>query len=267
MVHTKTLDGGYHYLEAGQGEPVVLLHGIASSLHSWQDLMPSLAARGFRAFALDMLGHGNSYKPENPEAYSIQGYYRHFLDWLELISLNGDRLSIIAHSMGAYLALLFAREHPEQLRRIVLLDPFYKPDQMSWGLKMSARRPKLSASIMRATPGWLAYPMVRYSPQVAKEIPTDKLDQMARDYARVHPNIVYTAPSTRDLTDQLPKIKTQALVIWGEKDPTLDPTSYPELVEALPDARGKSIPKTGHMPHLARLDEVQREVLAFLNEA
>lgn len=264
-MNTNRLNGKHHYVEVGRGQPVVLLHGMASSLHSWDYLIPGLTRRGHKVYALDLLGHGRSYKPKHPEDYHIQSYYRHFVEWLEATKLSGTQFSIVGHSMGAYLSLLYALAHPQQLKRLVLVDPFYSPEQMSWRLKMSARRPQISAWMMRATPAWLAYPFVRYNPAVARQIPARVLNRMARDYGRVDPNIVFTAATTRDLSKHLPEIQTEALVIWGEKDPTLAPNSFPRLVRRLPAAQARVIPHTGHLPHLAKAGEVQGAVFTFLN--
>jgi pimeloyl-ACP methyl ester carboxylesterase len=66
----------------GNGAPVVLLHGIAASHHDWDDLLPVLEKNGRCAYALDLLGHGESAKPASP-AYQMEWLYNHFLHWLK----------------------------------------------------------------------------------------------------------------------------------------------------------------------------------------
>lgn len=263
MKNSKAPD--HHHNESGRGEPLVLLHGMGSSRHSWDYLIPGLTAQGHKAYALDLLGHGNSRQPEDPGDYHIDSYYRHFEEWLDQTGLNGSQFSIIGHSMGAYLGLLFAYSNPQRVKRLVLVDPFYSPEQLPQWLKASGRRPGISEKVLRAAPDWLIYPFVRFNPNVAKNLPKEMVLQMVKDYKRVNPHIVSTAASTLDLTDQLPDINVEALVIWGEKDWTLSPASFQRLVRKLPAATAKPIPNAGHTPHLTRADEVQQEVLAFLN--
>jgi alpha-beta hydrolase superfamily lysophospholipase len=64
------------YLTAGlQGEPVILVHGMAASYHDWDYLMPTLTSRGFGSFALDILRHGDSCKPHRSEQYTGENLY------------------------------------------------------------------------------------------------------------------------------------------------------------------------------------------------
>ena len=54
-----------NYVQQGSGSPVVLIHGVAASLHDWDDLTPDLAKNGYASYALDLLGHGDSPKPDS----------------------------------------------------------------------------------------------------------------------------------------------------------------------------------------------------------
>lgn len=256
-------ENGHNYIEAGEGPPVVLLHGMGSSLRTWDHLVPALTATGYRVFALDLLGHGHSLQPDDPERYHIDAYYQHFVDWLDSLELNED-LSIVGHSMGAYLGLLYAQAHRDAVGRLVLVDPYYSPVQLSQWLRGSARRPALSSNILSAVPDWLIVPFVRLSPNVPRHMPEDMVQQMARDYKRVHPNITATVNTTRDLSEDLRQIHAEALVIWGEKDYTLTPGSFPRMVRRLPQGQGKAIPKAGHMPHLSEAQQVADVILHFL---
>jgi pimeloyl-ACP methyl ester carboxylesterase len=258
-------ENGHNYIAAGDGPPLVLLHGMGSSLRTWDQLVPQLTAAGYRVYALDLLGHGRSLQPDDPERYHIDSYYEHFVTWLDGLGLD-EEVSIIGHSMGAYLGLLHAQARRETVNRLVLLDPYYSPVQLSDWLRRSARRPGLSARVMRAVPEWLISPFVRLSPNVPRRMPEAMVQQMARDYKRMHPNITATVGSTRDLSEDLRQVHAEALVIWGEKDFTLAPGSFPRMVRRLPRGQAKPIPQAGHMPHLSEADEVTALILDFLGQ-
>jgi pimeloyl-ACP methyl ester carboxylesterase len=66
-----------------------------------------------------------------------------------------------------------------------------------------------------------------------------------------------------DLTDELHRISVPALVVWGERDQTLTPASFPKLVQAMPGATGRSI-RAGHVPHQSNPEEFNRYALEFL---
>ncbi|MGC8856846.1 MAG: alpha/beta fold hydrolase, partial [Anaerolineae bacterium] len=83
------------------------------------------------------------------------------------------------------------------------------------------------------------------------------------DYKRTAPGI-YNLPNTiEDLTPYLPDISQPTVVIWGERDATLSPSSFPELIQAMPHAQGKSLP-AGHVLHQTCPTEFNQLVLAFL---
>ena len=264
MTNTNPPENGHNYIEAGDGPPVVLLHGMGSSLHTWDKLIPELTAAGYRVFALDLLGHGHSLQPDDPERYHIDSYYEHFVDWLHSLDLDGS-ISIIGHSMGAYLGLLYAQAHRDAVERLVLVDPYYSPVQLSQWLRRSARRHSLSGNILSAVPDWLIYPFVRLSPNVPSHMPDEMVQQLVRDYKRVHPNITATVNTTRDLSEDLRQIHAEALVIWGEKDYTLAPGSFPRMLRRLPQAQARPIPQAGHMPHLSEAQQVAAVILEFLD--
>src|SRR3972149_2005306 len=75
-----------NFVKFGSGTPIILLHGIAASLHDWDELLPDLAAHDNEVYALDLLGHGASAKP-NSRTYHIDWVIAHFLDWMEKIGI------------------------------------------------------------------------------------------------------------------------------------------------------------------------------------
>jgi pimeloyl-ACP methyl ester carboxylesterase len=106
-----------HYLVKGDGPPLVVVHGVAMRSHDWAPLYRTLA-RTHRVYALDLLGYGDSDKPKNAE-YSVATQaeiVRGFMDAMEL-----KQADVAGVSMGGWVALKFAAEHPERVRRLVLV--------------------------------------------------------------------------------------------------------------------------------------------------
>ena len=108
-----------HYLVGGSGRPVVLIHGLGSRGADWATLIPILIAGGHRVYALDLLGYGLSDKP-NDSSYSIAdqaSLVENFLarEYLTQVDLAG-------WSMGGWIAMRVALEHPDKVRRLVLFD-------------------------------------------------------------------------------------------------------------------------------------------------
>jgi len=109
------------YLEWGSGEPVLMLHGLADHGLVWRSLAEHLADR-FCCLAPDLRGHGDSSKPPESE-YSSEAIA------IDLDSLvNQCQLAsvhVVAHSWAAKIALIWARQHPERIKSLVLVDPFF----------------------------------------------------------------------------------------------------------------------------------------------
>ena len=105
-----------HYLVAGAGEPVLLLHGLADSCDTWSPILPGLARR-YQVFAPDLLGCGASDKPRiDYSLWALATYMRHFLDAIGIESAH-----VVGHSLGAGLALHLFFQYPERVRRMALL--------------------------------------------------------------------------------------------------------------------------------------------------
>lgn len=92
-------DNHSYYEVAGQGQPVVLVHGMAASRRDWDFLVPELVQAGYRTYRLDLLGHGASSKPRDARRYTIEDLYAHLDAWLAHQDINEPAV-FIGHSMG-----------------------------------------------------------------------------------------------------------------------------------------------------------------------
>lgn len=247
------------------GHPVVLVHGIASSVHSWDALQPLLLETGHRTYAFDLLGHGNSPKPETAEGYTIEAAYAHTRDWLFSLALT-EPFTLIAHSLGGYLSLRFALEHPQLIKRLALVNPFYCPEQLSSAVQLGMRRPHLAARFLEAAPLWAVTPVVRWNNNVTANLSEAAKTQMALDYKRANPNILYLAPSARDLSADIQALEVETLVVWGAEDRTLHPESFQRLMALLPNATAFPIENAGHVPHLTHAELTRLALHAFMED-
>jgi pimeloyl-ACP methyl ester carboxylesterase len=260
-----------HYAQKGEGAPILLIHGIAASLHDWDDLIPALAARGYAAYALDLLGHGKSAKPAT-RTYHIQWLFEHFAGWADSLNLTQPAV-LCGHSLGGYLALEYAHRFPSRTRGLILSNPYYRLGQLSALLRFSYRRPSLNGIIISKTPHWM-FRMIIDATSLAlgrtngsiHALPERVRHQTALDYKRTAPGAYNLPNTTQDLSRILPEIHAPTLVIWGDRDMTLAPDSFLSLVAAMPNARGKVIYGAGHVPHQSDPREFNQLVFEFLNQ-
>lgn len=265
-----TVPAAVNFVQLGSGVPVVMIHGVAASLHDWDDLIPDLTRNGYASYALDLLGHGDSPKPQT-RAYHIDWVFEHFLHWMISLRLAEPAI-LIGHSLGGYLALEYARRFPAQTRSLVLVNPFYTRLQLPPFLRRSYSNRNLRGIIAEKTPQWMFRAIVDvtsramgHSAGALHSLPEHIRAQTALDYTRTAPG-VYNIPNVlTDLTEHLPAISPPTLVVWGDRDQTLAPSSFPRLVANMPGAEGRSL-RAGHVPHQSNAQEFNALVLDFLKK-
>ena len=257
-----------NFVKVGQGTPVILIHGIAASLHDWNDLIPALSSRGYECYALDLLGHGDSPKIDS-RAYQMEWLLEHFSTWMRSLRLREPAI-LIGHSLGGYIALDYARRVSAWTRGLVLIDPFYSISQLPFLLRRTYKRPHLSSFIVGRTPPWMFRLIVEmtsmamgHSSGALHSLPEHIRAQTALDYARTAPGVYNIINDEHDLNGEAASISIPSLVVWGDRDKTLSPASFPRLVKQMPRAVGKSL-RAGHVPHQSNAEEFNEIVVEFL---
>jgi haloalkane dehalogenase len=113
--------------EAGEGDPIVLLHGNPTSSYLWRDVLPGLAGLG-RCLAPDLIGMGDSQKVpgSGPHSYRLADHRRYLDELLDQLGVTG-RVTLVGHDWGAVLAVDWARRHPQAVRGIAYLETLVAP--------------------------------------------------------------------------------------------------------------------------------------------
>lgn len=265
-----TIPKNAYYIQQGTGTPVILIHGIAASHHNWDDLIPLLVEHGYSCYALDLLGHGDSPKPAS-RAYQMEWLFEHFAGWVESLDLKETPV-LIGHSLGGYLAMEYAHRFPVRPRSLVLVNPLYSVSQLPPFLRRTYRRPHLSSFIIGRTPPWM-FRLIVDMTSVAMgsgsgslhSLPERIRAQTALDYGRTAPGVYNIINGSWDLNLRPSSIETPTLVVWGEKDQTLAPSSFGRLVNQMPHATGISM-RAGHVLHQSHADEFHQVVIDFLKD-
>ena len=262
--------------EAGppDGEPLVLVHGLAESSRTWDAMLPSLVDRGHRVIAVDLLGHGRTSTPHIAD-YSIPGLAVAVRDLLLLLEL--DSVTVVGHSLGGGIALQLAYLWPELVGRVVLVS--------SGGLGRTV------GAILRVLS--VPFPL---GPLMA--IPLNRLTALA--VRRFHRRLGSDHPKTEDWVrifeglsdpprrraflrlvrgtidargqqvaaiDRLHLADSQPLlIVWGEDDAII-PVGHGHRAHAVvADSRLEVLPTTGHFPHLDHPERVAQMITRFLEE-
>lgn len=255
-----------HIEQAGQGEPVILLHGFGASTYSWRNVMPALAA-GFRVIAIDLNGFGYTQRPRTFESYTREGQAALVLRVMDALGLESAHL--MGHSYGGGLSLFIASRHPEKVRSLVLVDssaPTYANDRRS---RAASVKPLLGLYLRSFVlrPNTVRRALLHSFHD--DSLVTPELVQEYYERIRVEGVVdAYhglTAPvRTASEPVELEKIQTPALVVWGAEDLLISAESGRRAAARMPSAEFALMEGVGHVPMEEKPDELLRIVLPFL---
>jgi pimeloyl-ACP methyl ester carboxylesterase len=264
-----------HFNIAGQGPPVVLIHGVAGRAEQWDQTVQLLAEHN-TVVAPDLLGHGDSAKPRGD--YSLGAHASGIRDLL--VALDIDRATVVGHSLGGGIAMQFAYQFPERCERLVLVSSGGLGDEVH--LLLRAATLPGSEFVLPL----LAHPRVL---EVASLIPralgrlglrtrTD-LTEMARGYqslsnAEARNAFIHTVRSVIDATGQRINAsdrlylasKMPSLIVWGRHDRIIPVEHAQPAHQAMPGSRLVLFDDAGHFPHLDDPLRFTRTLEAFFHE-
>ncbi len=250
-----------HYLEAGRGEPVILLHGMGGEGARWMPTVKAVATN-WRAIAPDQIGFGQSDKPLT--SYHSGVFAGFIAGFLKAIAV--PRATFIGQSMGAAVALQLAVHHPEMVERLVLTN--------GGGYRSPSDPPA-------AAPNW-------HDRQIANagtlEESREYLEKLYYDHSLVTDKLVehnlilrlrsaYTIDSMQTANarglgalseEQVRSIQAPTLLVWGMNDPLSPLANADKLHAAIKNSRKVLIDKAGHFPFLEHPEKFNQTVLEFL---
>lgn len=251
-------------VEAGRGEPVLLLHGYPQSLLAWRHQIGPLA-QNYRVVAPDWFGWGESERRFDlvPRYWDEVGRLAALLDALGLRSCN-----LIAHDYAAYLSTGFARRYPQRVKRLALLNSRAHrtfppaPYALFWTLCAAGRTPGLRALAASLPLGWIhRWLLQRYVDKGCFDAALVQqyigwLDGRTGKRWLLHFFRHYELPERPKLIDGLGDIRCPAAVIWGDVDPYCPWSIAADLAQRLPNARLTRLQGADHYIMEERPDQV-----------
>jgi pimeloyl-ACP methyl ester carboxylesterase len=247
------------YRTAGSGPVLLLIHGIAGSSATWDEVMPRLAER-YCVVAPDLLGHGGSAKPRGD--YSLGAQASGIRDLLGV--LGHERASVVGHSLGGGVAMQLAYQFPERCERLVLVSSGGLGRELHRLLRAAALPgaewvlPLLCAAGVRDAVDGLSRFLARVGLRAAPDIEElwrgfcSLADADSRQ-AFVHTLRTIVDPGGQRVSaaDRLYlAAKVPTLIVWGERDPMIPASHARSAHEAIPGSRLEVFPGAGHFPHL-----------------
>ena len=269
---TVNLDGlNVHYVEAGQGPSLVLVHGLGASHVTWYENIQPLADAGFRVFAPDLPGHGDSDKPESISYDPMAG--AQLIDRF-LSAVNVPKASLVGNSAGGLVSALYALEHPQRVERLVLVAAGGLGREMNWFLRLCSL-PLLGEIVYQPwlqSMGQLNRRMLFHRPPASADQVFSELDRVRSlpgsrraTLRSLRSSINYWGlREQRFIVDRLDQLEMPVLTVWGENDLILPVEHASSVRDALPNSVVKTLPECGHWPQMEKSDEFNQLLTLFL---
>ncbi|MGD9741552.1 MAG: alpha/beta fold hydrolase [Dongiaceae bacterium] len=253
------------YTDVGEGDPVILLHGIPTWSYLYHEVIPLLTPHG-RVLAPDFLGHGYSDRRDRFDR-SLPAQARMILRFMDELGLQNA--TIVGHDTGGGVALIMGIEHPDRVKRLVLSNVVAYD---SW---------PIDDMIALGNPNWRSKPPKEVAEFVAGGLP-DGLHNRAALTDEFRAGIVapysdeegkislirnasaLNTNHTMALVDRHKDIAAPTLVLWGVRDPWQTIADGERLAREIPDARLVRLENASHWLQQDAPAEFAREIAAFL---
>jgi non-heme chloroperoxidase len=247
------------YVEQGEpsGVPLLLLHGVTDSWHSFEPVLPHLPA-SIHAFALTQRGHGDADRP-------TAGYRTR--DFAEDVAAFADALGlaqavIVGHSMGSTNAQRFAIDHPERTLGLVLAGSFatYRDNPVVmafWESAVSGLTDPIDRDFVHQF----------QESTLARPVPEAFLDTIVRESLKVPARVwraAFEGFLEDDCTGELVKIKAPTLILWGARDALCSRRDQDALLAAIAGSRLVVYENAGHGLHWEEPERFAADLAAFV---
>jgi len=236
-----TPEGRVHYYEAepripGGGIPIVLVHGLGDSDEAWAPMLKRLKRAGFHVYAPDLLGYGRSPKPQDGD-YSIPGQEKFIYDFIQSLGLQKTDLG--GWSMGGWITLKLAFDHPDLIDRVVVYD--------SAGIPFDISDPKTLFEPQTTDDVQRLFSIMEPN---AKPMPMFLRRDLLRAIQGYQWTIDRNLSSMKDsdhVESSLPSLKEPLLIIWGSDDHLIPLSVGHQMHQLVPGSELDILAGCGHL--------------------
>ena len=225
-----------YFERQGAGAPVLLLHGWGADTRAMEPIARCLAGMGREAISLDFPGFGQSGLPSGP--WGIPEYAAFTRAFMEALSLEG--CDVVSHSFGGRVTIFLASETPKLFGRLVLVDAAGIKPRRGAGYYIRVYAYKAGKRLARIS--WLDR-LFRIT-EKQKSAGSEEYRQLQGDMRTTYVKVV-----NLDLSDRLPNIPNETLLIWGDQDTATPLWMGRKMEKEMPNAGLAVIPGAGHFSY------------------
>ncbi len=252
------------YVDVGKGPAVVLLHGFASSLDTWDGVIPVLSKR-HRVIALDLKGFGWTGRP--PGDYSPRAQAKLVFDLLK--QRHVDRVAVVAHSWGCSVALAMALAHPERVTRIALYDAWVYEEQLpstfQWA-RAGGLGEVLFDLFYKELPGEKMSAAFYNQRYVTQQLVDEVKAALGRPGTTAAALAAVRGQRFYKVQGRYKKIAQPVLLLWGRDDRVAPVKVANRLLRDLPDSKLIVYPRCGHFPMIEAASASTRDLVHFIGQ-
>lgn len=241
----------YNYIEKGEGQVIILLHGLMGGLSNFKDVIGFFSSKGYKVIIPELPIYNLPLKETTVTAFS--DFLEDFIKYKNL-----SNVILLGNSLGGHVGLIYSNKNPSFVKSLVLTG--------SSGLyenSMGESYPKRENYdyIKRKTQE------VFYNSKVATKEIVDEVFETVNNREKLVRTLAIAKSAIRhNMSEELPNIKTPTLLIWGENDLVTPPEVAREFKSLLPNSKLEWIKKCGHAPMMEHPDEFNKILFNWLNQ-
>jgi pimeloyl-ACP methyl ester carboxylesterase len=238
VAHIRPGRSPVNYYRGGSGQPVLYLHHLAG-MQGWEPVLANLAT-SFDVIAPYHPGWGPSAGLE--EVDSGLDLVLHYADFLDHLGL--ERVDVLGHSIGAWMAAEFAAIYPDRVRRLVLVNPVGIWNEQIGGEDPFAQPPMAATAVLLATPA-------HRENLILRDGQVDLLENYVQEMKdlKAAAKFLWPIPDT-GIAARLHRIRAETLVVTSSEDRFIPPAYGPIWTKEIPNAAWKTIFEAGHLVNL-----------------
>jgi len=253
-----------HYREEGVATdtlPLILLHGMSSSLNTWDSVVISLKAHK-RVISLDLPGFALT-GPSPEMAYNFP-FYSKFIDSFAT-RLKIKRFILAGNSLGGAISWNYALHNPSRLAKMILIDAAGYPkkgESGSLGFKL-ASTPVINNLLLYATPKALvrkSLETVYYDPARVTDEQVERFHDVAIREGNREAALMIFKGSFKGNPESIKEVKTPTLILWGDKDNLIGVNNVDNFLKDIKGSKAEIYKNVGHVP----MEEVPGKVAASI---
>jgi pimeloyl-ACP methyl ester carboxylesterase len=243
-----------HYYTAGQGEPLVVIHGGGGDARTWWKNISGLAEK-YTVYAPDLPGYGGS--------QPLDGHY-YIPELSEFIgsfaaSLGLEKFHLVGHSLGGGVALDYTLKAPHKIKKLVLVSSLCLGREIAFWVRLMSI-PALIRSL-----GALTIGILKGIKWLFEQLnPVEYIMPLSPASVTVGGSITTFKQQTLVLDNRLAELRVPTLLVWGAKDPIVPVRHAYQAAQIIPDCRVKVFENRGHNVHRDELEQFSSTLTGFL---